>query len=105
MSSLVITISSTMGLDAIIYGRNLLLAGKAFYANFSGVKQFQSYEDLAQELNNSSNYITRDNMSKIKRELFRFARSSYPGDPQPSQHLFSKDNLSSIIRAIENEMK
>ena len=104
VSSLVITISSTMGLDAIIFGRKLLVAGNVFYDNFSGVKKCYSYEDLAKELNNPSNYLIKKNLDKNKLDLFKFGKYSYIGDPQPSSKLYDRNNLNSIIQAIHLEL-
>jgi hypothetical protein len=104
MSSLVITISSTMGLDAIIFGRKLLVAGNVFYDNFSGVKKCYSYEDIAKELNNPSNYLIKKNLDKNKFDLFKFGKYCYIGDPQPSSKLYNRNNLNSIIQAIYLEL-
>ena len=48
-SSLVITISSTMGLDGLLLGRKVLVAGSVFYSNFTGATRIRSYFELAQE--------------------------------------------------------
>jgi hypothetical protein len=103
-SSLVITISSTMGLDAIVFGRKLLVAGKVFFAKFFGAKQIYSFEDLSKELNNPSNYLIKKNLYKNKLDLLKFGKYSYFGDPQPSTKLYDTNNLKSIIQAIHLEL-
>lgn len=103
-SSLVVTISSTMGMDALLLGRCLLVAGKVFFDRFTGAIRTRSYEDLARELNAPVNYQTRDNTTALARELVEFGRHAYPGDPQPSHFLYEAQNLSLLVKAIHEEL-
>lgn len=103
--SLAVTISSSMGLDALLLGRTLLVAGKVFYDRFTGSIQTRSYEDLARELNKLSNYIPQNNAATNTAELVEFGRHAYPGDPQPSHYLYEKRNLSLLVRAIQTELR
>ena len=104
-SSLVITISSTMGLDGLLLGRKVLVAGSVFYSNFTGATRIRSYFELAQELNRSSNYDLANHLEKNIEELVAFGSHSYPGDPQPSHYLFSDSNLSQLVTAIQCELE
>ncbi len=103
-TALVVTISSTMGLDALLLGRKVLVGGEVFYSRFAGAIRTESYLALAKELNNSANYISSDNLSENIEELVEFGSRAYAGDPQPSHYLFSEDNIANIQDAIKAEL-
>jgi hypothetical protein len=103
-SSLIVTISSTMGMDALLLGRCLLVAGRVFFDRFSGAIQTRSYEELARELNDPSNYRLRDNIIALTGELIEFGRHTYLGDPQPAYGLYDPQNIQKIIYAIRSEL-
>lgn len=103
-SSLVVTISSTMGLDGLLLGRKVLVGGEVFYNTFTGAIRTDSYLALAKELNDSRNYQTVDNLESNIEELVEFGRNTYPGDPQPSDYLFSDENLGHLVAAIDAEL-
>lgn len=103
-SSLVVTISSSMGFDGLLLGRKVLVGGEVFYSRFTGAVRTDSYLELAKELNNRANYLGSDNINANIEELVRFGRCSYAGDPQPSQYLFSEKNLTLLQQAISAEL-
>lgn len=104
-SSLVVTISSSMGMDALLLGRSLLVAGKVFYDGFTGAIRTRSYEELVRELNTPANYQIKDNATANARELVEFGRYAYPGDPQPSHYLYDAQNLALLVQAIQTELQ
>lgn len=104
-SSLVVTISSSMGMDALLLGRRLLVTGKVFYDRFTGAIRTRSYEALANELNVEANYTLMDNAAANTEELVEFGRHAYPGDPQPSENLYKDKNLSLLVQAIQAELQ
>ena len=103
-SALVVTISSTMGLDGLLLGRKVLVGGDVFYSRFTGAIRTDSYLALAKELNNHVNYEGSNNFDSNINELVAFGRNSYAGDPQPSQYLFTDENISRLKRAINSEL-
>ena len=103
-SGLVVTITSTMGLDGLLLGRNVLVAGNVFYSSFTGAIRTPSYPELSAELNRTSNYAQTDHLAANIEELVEFGRHAYPGDPQPSHYLFSDDNLNYLVAAINDEI-
>jgi hypothetical protein len=103
-SALVVTISSSMGMDALLLGRRLLVAGKVFYDQFTGAIRTRSYETLASELNNPNNYHIQDNSGENTQELLEFGRYAYSGDPQPSHYLYESQNVSQLVEAIHSEL-
>jgi len=103
-TALVVTISSTMGLDGLLLGRKVLVGGEVFYSRFAGAIRTESYLALAKELNNSANYKLSENLSANIEELVEFGRNSYAGDPQPSNYLFSDENIARLLAAIGAEL-
>ena len=103
-SALVVTISSTMGLDGLLLGRKVLVGGEVFYSRFTGAIRTESYLALSKELNNLDNYKGSDNFDAILGELVAFGSNSYAGDPQPSEYLFSNENISKLQQAISYEL-
>lgn len=103
--SLAITIASTMGMDALIMGRRVLVAGDVFFEGFTGAIKVQSYQELAYALNEQSNYDLQKNKEANKAELIEFSHSAYAGDPQPSQNLFKEENLSQLVAAVQTEVR
>lgn len=104
MSSLVVTISSSMGMDALLLGRRVLVLGRVFYSTFSGAVRVDAYQDLARELNRPASYVVQKNLLECKKDLVEFGRLSYKGDPQPSHYLYEKANLAHLIAAIRSEV-
>ena len=103
-SALLVTISSTMGLDGLLLGRKVLVGGEVFYSRFTGAIRTESYLALARELNNRANYEDSDNLAANVEELVEFGRHAYAGDPQPSHYLFSDKNLAHLQLAINAEL-
>jgi hypothetical protein len=103
-SSLIVTISSTMGLDGLLLGRRVLVGGEVFYSTFTSAIRTDSYLALARELNNSANYETVENLESNIDELVEFGRHAYLGDPQPSHYLFSDENLNHLVAALSAEL-
>jgi hypothetical protein len=103
-SALVVTITSTMGLDALILGRKVLVGGEVFFSRFTGAIRIESYLALAKELNTPANYEYSDNFAHNVDELVKFGRYAYLGDPQPSSYLFSDENLTLLELAIKKEL-
>lgn len=103
-SGLVVTISSTMGLDGLLLGRKVLVGGEVFYSRFTGAVRTESYLALGKELNNLDNYKGSNNFDANVDELVAFGRNAYAGDPQPSQYLFSNENIGQLQSAIKSEL-
>lgn len=103
-SAMVVTISSTMGLDGLLLGRKVLVGGEVFYSRFTGAIRTESYLALARALNDAANYAGSDNLEAIIDELTAFGAQVYPGDPQPSHYLFSDENLQHLIDAVSAEL-
>lgn len=99
----VVTISSSMGMDGLLLGRKVIVAGQVFYRNFTGALPVSSHAEMAVLLNDSRIYEATDNSEANIAELTSFGRNSYLGDPQPSDMLFTDANLKALASAIRTE--
>jgi len=103
-SSMVITLSSTAGMDAILLGKPVIVAGRVFFSNFPNVKCINSYSELAALLQQPHKALpTQDIMQDILNHFRNMGINSYLGDPQPSSILYSDENLTHLINAISQE--
>lgn len=103
-AGLCVTISSTMGMDALLIGRRVLVAGDVFFRNFPGAVALASYAHLGEALNDPASYTPQNERAALTERLIDFGTRAYRGDPQPSQILFEPDNLDRLVAAIDNEL-
>lgn len=99
----VVSISSSMGMDALLLGRKVIVAGRVFYRKFTGAIAVSSHTELADALNRADTYELSDNADANIEELVAFGRNAYRGDPQPSDALFTDENLQALADAIRTE--
>lgn len=98
-----VSISSSMGMDALLLGRKVIVAGRVFYRTFTGAIAVSSHTELAAALNRPQTYELSDNSNANIEELIAFGRNAYLGDPQPSDILFTDENLKALAGAIRTE--
>lgn len=98
-----VTISSSMGMDGLLLGRKVVVAGKVFYREFTGALPVTSHTEMAALLNDPQTYQPIDNADANIEEMNQFGRNCYLGDPQPSATLFSEGNLQALAFAIRAE--
>lgn len=104
-SSLIVTISSSMGLDGLILGRKVVVAGDVFYKNFRGSIPVASVSALAVALNESSSYsLVAEAATRAAADIIGFARLAYRGDPQPAADLYAEANIANLANSIASEM-
>lgn len=102
---LVVTISSTAGLDGLLLGRRVLVAGNVFYDHFAGALKVRSYAELAHALNDPASYQpAEDRLQTQIEQLCAFGEHAYPGDPQPSDILFEPSNIQALLAAIHEAL-
>ncbi len=108
--ALAVSITSTAGLDALIYGRRCIVLGDVFYRNFPGALPVRSAAEMATLLNDKSNYCATQNpdveQAPLIAALVEFGRHCHLGDPQPSDQLYTDRNIgnlrSALLLALEN---
>jgi len=103
-AGLCVTISSTMGMDALLLGRRVLVAGNVFFSGYPGTAALQSYADMNRFLNTDAAYASQNEREALTARLVDFGSRCYAGDPQPSQGLFDPANLDKLVAAIDNEL-
>jgi hypothetical protein len=103
-SALVISISSSAGMDALLLGKNVIVLGDVFYKNFSGSLFCDNIPKISILLNKKDIYVLNNGKGQEAIEdLCQLGLLSYEGDPQPSKTLFSESNLNNLLTAIKTE--
>lgn len=103
-SALVISISSSAGMDALLLGKNVIVLGDVFYKNFSGSLFCENISEMSKLLNRRDIYLFNNGKGhEAVEDLCKFGQFSYEGDPQPSKTLFSQLNFNNLLLAIKTE--
>jgi hypothetical protein len=103
-SSLVVTISSTAGMDGILLGKPVIVAGNVFYNKYLNVTQISSNKEFPSLLKAPPLPASREEvMQDVLISLKDMASNAYLGDPQPSPVLYSTANMKRLVTAIAAE--
>lgn len=103
-SGLVLSISSSMGMDALLCGRKVVVIGDVFYRHFDGALPVSSLQDLVDVLHAPASWQPYEGVAAQVEALTAMGVASYPGDPQPSAILHSVENLRRLRQAIGAEL-
>jgi hypothetical protein len=104
ISALVISISSTAGMDALLLSKNVIVLADVFYKNFSGAYPCDNIPKISNLLNNKEIYVIDNGMGNLAVEdLCEYGQKSYKGESDPSKTLFSESNLNNLLSAIKLE--
>ena len=90
-----------------LIGKKVIVLGDVFYRYFTGSIPIFSISELEVALNNKNFYKFTNDLTQIDyniAELANFALKSYKGDPQPSDSLYTNENLQNIINAFNQEL-
>ncbi len=101
-ASLIITLTSHLGWEALILGKPVYLLGKMFYDKYPFINQFTSFENLRAEIRNK-NYKC-PNRETVITYIAQLLEISYKGMPFPCENLYNPENLRNIVSAIEKEL-
>ncbi|ANY18941.1 Capsule polysaccharide biosynthesis protein [Tsuneonella dongtanensis] len=102
-SALVVSVSSSAGMDALAIGRQVLVVGEVYYRDWPGATAIRSYAELAEALNYPAYYRPVENRESLIDALVEQGTRCYPGDPQPRSDLFSPENLNRLVAAVAAE--
>jgi Capsule polysaccharide biosynthesis protein len=102
-AKLIITLTSHLGWEALLFGKPVYLLGKMFYDKYPFVNKFESWEQLRQSIRNE-NYRYPDKKSILKYAA-QLLQISYKGSPFPGSNLYANSNIDRIIYSIERELK
>jgi hypothetical protein len=100
-SKAVITLVSTAGFEALAIGKPVILLGKIYYDSFEGVNYCNTFEQVYDLVRGYKPFNTSDNFQDF---LSRLIAMQYTGNPWINPHLYTDENISSIRRAIEQQV-
>jgi len=101
-SKLIITLTSHLGWEAMIYGKPVVLLGKMFYDKYTGVNLFTSFTQLRIQIR--ENNFKYPDIASITQYIALIVEKSNKGIPFPSDTLYDKVNIKFLIQAIEKEV-
>jgi capsule polysaccharide export protein KpsC/LpsZ len=96
----VVTISSTVGWEALCFGKPVFLMGETFYSNLPGVTKVSSYEALADALNAPP---ARSDQASVRRYVAALLEACHRGVyyiPHADTRVLSKQNISDLASAV-----
>lgn len=94
-----VTMGSTMGLEALILGKPVITFADVWYKNLPGVHFSKEPEKIAEFMQNSRSLKTASATEKIK-VLYTLHRMSFPGYTLAPRHL-EADNIKSFATALK----
>ncbi len=95
----VITLTSTLGWESIIYDVPVVILGKTFYDKYSMINIFNGWDDLRNLIRTDSyKYPIRDLTVRYAAQLIQYSQE---GKPWKHDQMTDKQNLQSIILTIE----
>jgi hypothetical protein len=106
-SSGIITITGTVGLEAALYGKPVIMLGDAFFACYDLTYKATDFKELPALLKKALVEF-RPDRDQVLKFLAAIIRSSYRGDildPVESAYILSEDNIKLIAEAIIAESK
>ena len=103
-SALVITVSSSAGMDALLLGKNVIVLGDIFYNKFRGAIFSKSIPEISDLLNSKNIYVKDNGLGNLAiDDLCEFSQMSYKANIQASKTLFSEENLNDLLHSIKTE--
>ena len=96
----VITLGSTMGWEAFLLGKTVIVLTDIWYKDFPGVYKSKGYEHLAQLLQDSANLPIASEEEKLK-ALYMLFESSFEGVLYPVVKLISKENIENFVEPVK----
>jgi hypothetical protein len=101
-SSLIVTLTSHLGWEAVILGKPVFILGNMFYQSYPYINRFVSFEDLRRRIREHEFiYPKEEATTKFIAQLFEI---SYKGMPFPGTDFLKKENTQNIVSAIEKEL-
>lgn len=106
-AALVVSISNTIGMEAILLERPLIVLGEAFYKNYDNARYVDNVKELPYKIQGllSTFKPDRENLLKFITALFR---GSYPGtrrQPNAVPYVVSWENVRDVAKALLSEIK
>lgn len=96
----VVTLTSTVGWEAAVMGKQVIVLGEIFYDGQPGIHSLRDFRDLKQTLKASVHAAQRYGPDLARSFVAAMCEMSYPGNPFPHTDLYSKQNIERVIHAI-----
>jgi capsule polysaccharide modification protein KpsS len=100
-AEIVITLGGTAGFEALVHGKDVINFGSNYYDSYSGILNFSNFKDLRDFFRNDKTFPPKSDFLIYMSKVFS---TLYPGDPWPNENLYKNENISNIVRSIENEL-
>ena len=99
--SIVITLGSTAGFEALALGKKVINLGRIFYDAFEGVNNCKSFEEIYDLIRGNKPFNSSGDFEIFVAKMLQYIKE---GNPLPHKDLYSSKNINSIRKAIEDEI-
>lgn len=96
----VVTLTSTVGWEAVATGRIVYVLGQIFYDHFPGVRRIADFNELKAALRAGVPERQAEGPAALEEFVARMVAMSYPGNPFPHDGLYSTQARQKVVHAI-----
>lgn len=101
---LIVTLTSTAGIEALILGKPVVVMGNVFYDRYEGTNWIDHLKQLKEFMRNEREWKYPE-AATLKRYLAQVIYNSNEGNPFPHDDLYSETNIRNIVTGIEEELE
>ncbi len=99
--SIIITLGSTAGFEALALGKKVINLGRIFYDAFEGVNNCKTFEEVYELIRGNKPFNTSENFEIFVAKMLQYIKV---GNPFQHEDLYTVKNINSIRKAIEDEI-
>ena len=99
-TSRVVTLTSTVGWEAVATGRIVYVLGQIFYDHFPGVRRIADFNELKAALRQPEPERQTEGPAALADFVARMVMMSYPGNPFPHEGLYTEESRRKVAHAI-----
>ena len=100
----VVTLGSSMGFEALLLDKPVIISGEPWYRNFPGVYKGDRPEVLAELLQNAHRLSTPTEAEKLKM-VYALFKVSFDGVKVPHEDTLKPENITQLAKALEGRIK
>lgn len=104
LDSRIVTLTSTVGMEAALLGRPVYVMGEIFYDRMPGIAKVRSFDELRGLLRAPAPAGAAVTHEAAIHYLAAIFEESYPGNPLPCDMLYDAENIALVIDAIRSEI-
>jgi Capsule polysaccharide biosynthesis protein len=101
---LIITLTSTAGIESLIIGKPVVIMGDVFYDHYKGSNWIEHVKELKEFIQLEKNWIYPEHQS-LKRYMAQVIENAFEGNPFPHADLYTDTNIRNIVKGIESELE